>query len=67
MVKCGVFFAVRTEFFNIILMGFGFEGLRTYGLYLEVKMEAVCSSEEVGNHLQDHTALQPRRPQLKSN
>jgi hypothetical protein len=27
MVKCGVFFAVRTEFLNIILTSFGFKGL----------------------------------------
>jgi hypothetical protein len=27
MVKCGVLFEVRTEFLNIILMNFGFEGL----------------------------------------
>jgi hypothetical protein len=26
MVKCGVLFEVRTEFLNIILMKFGFEG-----------------------------------------
>jgi hypothetical protein len=28
MVKCGVFFAVRTEFLNIIQTSFGFKGLR---------------------------------------
>jgi hypothetical protein len=27
MVKCGVLFEVRTEFLNIILMGFGFKVL----------------------------------------
>jgi hypothetical protein len=27
MVKCGVFFAVRTEFLNIIYTCFGFKGL----------------------------------------
>jgi hypothetical protein len=27
MVKCGVFFAVRTEFLNIIQMSFGFKWL----------------------------------------
>jgi hypothetical protein len=29
MVKCGVYFAVRTEFLNIIWTSFGFKGLRT--------------------------------------
>jgi hypothetical protein len=29
MVKCGVFFAVRTEFLNIIYMSFGFKGLNS--------------------------------------
>jgi hypothetical protein len=28
MVKCGVFFAVRTEFLNIICTLFGFKGLK---------------------------------------
>jgi hypothetical protein len=28
MVKCGVFFAVRTEFINIIYTRFGFKGLK---------------------------------------
>jgi hypothetical protein len=28
MVKCGVFFAVRTEFLNIIQTSFGFKGLK---------------------------------------
>jgi hypothetical protein len=27
MVKCSVFFVVRTEFLNIIYMSFGFKGL----------------------------------------
>jgi hypothetical protein len=27
MVKCGVFFAVRTEFLNVIQTSFGFKGL----------------------------------------
>jgi hypothetical protein len=27
MVKCGIFFAVRTEFLNIIYTRFGFKGL----------------------------------------
>jgi hypothetical protein len=30
MVKCGVFFAVRTEFFNIIYTRFGFKGLNRF-------------------------------------
>jgi hypothetical protein len=35
MVKCCVFFAVRTELLNIIQMSFGFKGLsRIYSLYL---------------------------------
>jgi hypothetical protein len=31
MVKCGVFFAVRTEFVNNIYTSFGFKGLITRG------------------------------------
>jgi hypothetical protein len=35
MVKCCVFFAVRTEFLNIILTSFGFKGLiRSYDIDL---------------------------------
>jgi hypothetical protein len=30
MVKCGVFFAVRTELLNIILASFDFKGLITF-------------------------------------
>jgi hypothetical protein len=33
MVKSCVFFAVRTELLNIILMSFGFKGLKSHAWY----------------------------------
>jgi hypothetical protein len=42
MVKCGVFFAVRTEFLNIILMSFGFKGLN---VRLSVPVSAALKQE----------------------
>jgi hypothetical protein len=33
-VRCGVFFAVRTEFLNVIYRSFGFKGLITYALFI---------------------------------
>jgi hypothetical protein len=33
MVKCGVFFAVRTEFLSIMLLNFGFKGLNCTNMY----------------------------------
>jgi hypothetical protein len=35
MVKCGVFFAVRTEFLNIIYTCYGFKGLNIVQFYYE--------------------------------
>jgi hypothetical protein len=40
MVKCCVFFAVRTEFLNIIWTSFGFKGLILYG---SVKIRAIST------------------------
>jgi hypothetical protein len=39
MVKCSVFFAVRTEFLNIIWTSFGFKGLPP--------IENMCGSEQI--------------------
>jgi hypothetical protein len=46
MVKCGVFFAVRTEFLNMIYTSFGFSGLslQTYLNYEILKKANRLSS-----------------------
>jgi hypothetical protein len=61
MVNCGVFFAVRTEFLNIIQTSFGFKGLKNIniemmtnrGKYWECRKEYEKLSETKRKRWQD--------------
>jgi hypothetical protein len=50
MVKCGVFFAVRTEFLNIIWTSFGFKGLCVSFFCVKFVHSHFCSDKYLASY-----------------